>query len=398
VTEALDRKVSELFVSFPLQETWLERAILSRLLWSAALAAYRFEAFRSKVSKSPLLRIDVAVPRVGRTVVREAMEWADAVVHGVVVARDLANQPPNEATPEALAETAAAWVRKWGGRAWVWSHRELKRRGFGALLAVGAGSQNPPCLLRAEWGEGTAPVGLVGKGVTFDSGGISLKPAERMDEMKWDKAGACTVLGVLAALAVRPLPVRVRLYLPFAENLPGGGSFRPGDILRCYNGLTVEITNTDAEGRLLLADALALAAEEGCNPIVDFATLTGACVVALGTSGAGLFANRETLAQALLEAGRRTGERLWQLPLWPEFREQMKGLHADLRNSGDRWGGACTAAAFLESFVPEPVAWAHLDIAGPAYRGRGESGIRGATGFGVATAYEWLDTHSAGVS
>ncbi len=396
VMEALDRSASELFLAVPMPSTWVARSELVRLARAAALATYRFDRHRSNRKARRLARIFLGVPELTRGKAREAMAWAEALIQGIAWARNLANEPPNFATPEALAESVASIVRSWGGRTRIWRRRELERRGFGGILAVGSGSQNPPCLLRLELGEGAPMVGLVGKGVTFDSGGLSLKPAERMDEMKWDKAGACAVVGVLAALAVRPLPIRVRAYLPLAENLPDGSSFRPGDILRCVNGTTVEITNTDAEGRLLLADSLALAVREDCNPILDLATLTGACVVALGTSGAGLFSNSEELARDLLESAQRAGERLWRLPLWPEFREQMQGLHADLRNSGDRWGGACTAAAFLASFLDSKTAWAHLDIAGPAYRGRGESGIRGATGFGVATVYEWLSGLATG--
>jgi leucyl aminopeptidase len=240
-----------------------------------------------------------------------------------------------------------------------------------------------------EWGEGPEQISLVGKGVTFDTGGISIKPAAAMDEMKFDKSGACTVLGAADAAAALGLPFRFKAYLAFAENMPDGDAYRPGDIVRCYNGKTVEIINTDAEGRMLLADALALASEEGADTIVDYATLTGACVVALGHTGCGLFSHSDELAGELLAAAEAAGERLWRLPLWPEFTEKIKGAHGDLTNTGGRWGGASTAAAFLSEFADTP-RWAHLDIAGPAYVGRADKGTFGSTGYGVALTIGWL--------
>jgi leucyl aminopeptidase len=208
--------------------------------------------------------------------------------------------------------------------------------------------------------------------------------------MKWDKCGACAVLGTLEALSRLKPALRVRAYLPLAENMPDGKSYRPGDIVRCGNGKTVEILNTDAEGRMILADALSWAAVEGADEIVEFSTLTGACVVALGHTGAGLFSPSDDLANALLEAAGGSGERLWRLPLWPEFLDEMRGSHADLKNSGGRWGGACTAAAFLSQFVGKTERWAHLDIAGPAYVGGDSNPRRGATGYGVALTVHWL--------
>jgi leucyl aminopeptidase len=230
----------------------------------------------------------------------------------------------------------------------------------------------------------------VGKGVTFDTGGISIKPAADMEQMKFDKSGACAVLGAMRAAAELELDLGLRAYLPVAENMLSGGAYRPGDIVRCYNGKTVEITNTDAEGRMILADALAWAVEEGSDALVELSTLTGACVVALGHQAAGLFTPDDGLAAELDAAAAGSGERLWRLPLLPEFLDDMKSLHADLRNSAGRWGAASTAAAFLSQFVGGLRRWAHLDIAGMAYA-RSEDG-RGtaATGFGVALLVDWL--------
>ncbi|HNU84099.1 MAG TPA: aminopeptidase, partial [Thermoanaerobaculia bacterium] len=281
-------------------------------------------------------------------------------------------------------------ARRVGARATVLGPAQLRQRGMGGILAVGGGSAHPPRMVRLAWGSRGPRVALVGKGVTFDSGGISIKPAAAMDEMKWDKCGACTALGTLHAAAALALPVRLLLYLPLAENLLDGSAYRPGDIVRCANGKTVEILNTDAEGRLILADALAWAAADRPERLLEFSTLTGACAVALGQRTAGLFSPDDQLAGDLLAAATATGERLWRLPLWPEFLEEMRGAHADLRNSGGRWGGASTAAAFLSQFVGDLTSWAHLDIAGPAYVGGEDRSRRGATGYGVATAIQWL--------
>ena len=233
-------------------------------------------------------------------------------------------------------------------------------------------------------------VSLVGKGVTFDTGGISLKPGADMDEMKYDKSGACAVLGIARIVSELGLPVRLRGYVPLAENMPDGSAYRPGDIVRCYNGKTVEILNTDAEGRMMLADALALAVEEGAEVLLEYSTLTGGAVVALGLTAAALYTPDDELAGELLASAEAAGERLWRMPLWPEFVEAMKGVHGDLKNSGGRWGSANTAAAFLSQFVDGHPHWAHIDLAGPAYVGRDSDDPPGATGYGVATTLDWL--------
>jgi leucyl aminopeptidase len=261
---------------------------------------------------------------------------------------------------------------------------------MGGLLAVGGGGVVPPCLVKLSWGDSGPVLALVGKGVTFDTGGISIKPAADMDEMKYDKAGACAVLAAARAIAGLRLPIRLRAYVPLAENMPSSKAYRPGDILRMANGKTVEITNTDAEGRLILADALSLAVEEGAEALIEMSTLTGHCVIALGHQAAGLFAPNDGFAAELLSVGADTGERLWRLPLYPEHGDDMKGTHADLRNAGGRPAGASTAAAFLSQFVGGLVQWAHLDIAGTAWLKTEKDGQpAGATGFGVASAVSW---------
>jgi len=380
---------SRVTVALPDHDTAKGESAAVRSVRDSALGGYRFDRFRAGDGPSAPLAVAL-LPLAGEERAwRAALAVGLAVASGIDLARDLANTPPNVATPAWLAAQATALARRHRARITVLGPAELRRRGMGGILAVGGGSAHPPRLVRLELGRGRRTVALVGKGVTFDTGGISIKPAAQMDEMKWDKSGACAVLGTLEALARLRLPIRVRAYLPLAENMLDGESYRPGDVVRCANGKTVEITNTDAEGRMILADALAWAAAEKPEALVELSTLTGACVVALGQTGAGLFSPDDELAGALLAAAAGTGDRLWRLPLWPEFLEEMRGSHADLRNSGGRWGGASTAAAFLSQFVAPLASWAHLDIAGPAYVGEGK-GKRGATGYGVALAVDWL--------
>ncbi|HVR10835.1 MAG TPA: leucyl aminopeptidase [Thermoanaerobaculia bacterium] len=371
-----------------------------RVSRAVALCGYRFERFRSEPDNGRLETVEVVPPAGAEGDYRAAAGTAAKVAAAVAYTRDLANTPGNEAPPAWLEERARELAASHGLEIAVLDAAELARRGMGGLLAVGAGSQQPPRLLRLALGEGSRPAAdagrprpayaLVGKGVTFDSGGISIKPAADMEQMKFDKSGACAVLGAMRAAAELGLDLCVRAYLPVAENMLSDRAYRPGDIVRCYNGKTVEITNTDAEGRMILADALALAAEEGCEALVELSTLTGACVVALGHQAAGLFTPDDALAAELDRVAAGSGERLWRLPMLPEFLDEMKALHADLRNSAGRWGGASTAAAFLSQFVGGLRRWAHLDIAGTAYvrseDGRGST----ATGFGVATVVDWL--------
>lgn len=366
------------------------RVATERIGRQAALATHRFERFRSEPRIGRLERIEIA-PAPGPAPGHAAsLACAAAIAAGVALARELGNAPPNEATPEWMAVAARDLARRTGASVQVLGPTQLRRRGMGGLLSVGGGSTHPPRLVRLELGEGSQTVALVGKGVTFDTGGISIKPAAQMDEMKWDKCGACAALGVVEAFARLEPPVRLRVYLPFAENMPDGGAYRPGDIVRCANGRTVEIVNTDAEGRMILADALSWAAAERPDHLLEMSTLTGACEVALGRTGAGLFTPDDDLAGELLTAAEEAGERLWRLPLWPEFLEEMRGTHSDLKNSGGRWGGASTAAAFLSQFVAPVTRWAHLDIAGPAALGAEAKGARGATGYGVALVLRWL--------
>jgi leucyl aminopeptidase len=376
-------------------------AAAPRICRALALCGYRFERYRSEPDNGRIEAVVLVPPAGAEADYRASLDPAAKVAAAVAYARDLANTPGNEATPPWIEERARELAASHGLALTVLDAAELARRGMGGLLAVGGGSEHPPRLLRLALGEGgesgggrgRAPgqaVALVGKGVTFDSGGISIKPAADMEQMKFDKSGACAVLGAMRAAADLGLDLALRAYLPVAENMLSGEAYRPGDIVRCYNGKTVEITNTDAEGRMILADAMTWAVEEGSGALVELSTLTGACVVALGHQAAGLFTPDDGLAAELDGAAAGSGERLWRLPLLPEFLDEMKSLHADLRNSAGRWGGASTAAAFLSQFVGGLRRWAHLDIAGMAYA-RSEDG-RGtaATGFGVALLVDWL--------
>jgi len=319
--------------------------------------------------------------------VRAGVREGEALAEGCLLARRLVNLPPNELTPARLADEARALAAQLGLRCTVLGPPRLRKLGMGGLLGVGQGSRNEPCLICLESRDaprGAATVALVGKGVTFDSGGLSLKPGAKMDIMKCDMAGAAAVLGAALIITRRALPVRLVAVVPAAENMPDGNAIRPADILTMASGKTVEVLNTDAEGRLILADALHWVCGRKPDHVIDIATLTGACVMALGTEFAGVMGTSGELIEVLEQAGGETGERVWPLPLIDAHREALRSRVADLKNMSSREGGALTAAAFLAHFVPEDIAWAHLDIAGPAWAEKdGPLGPVGGTGFGA---------------
>jgi len=363
----------------------------------ALLAAYRFDAYRSDghtpdgtVLRPPvelvtLLGVDDAAPTLAR---------AEVVADAVALVRDLVNTPPGDLPPAAVAARARELAAEHGLEVEVLDADALAAGGYGGILGVGAGSASPPRLVRVHHSGGSAAapaVALVGKGITFDSGGLSLKTAQGMLTMKCDMAGAATVLAAVVAAARLELPVAVTAWLPLAENMPSGTAIRPSDVLHLYGGTTVEVTNTDAEGRLVLADALARAAEESPALMVDVATLTGAQVVALGTRVAAVMGTDAGRDRVVAAAG-NSGESLWPMPLPPELRTNLDSEIADLVNSGDRQGGMLTAGLFLQEFVPEGVAWAHLDIAGPAFNAGPAWGYTpvGGTGYGVRTLVDLL--------
>lgn len=321
-----------------------------------------------------------------RVVEREA-----ALAQAVSLARDVANTPAMEMNPARFAEVARAMSRRHGLACQVLGPAEMKKRGMNAHLAVGQGSRNEPRVILLRWSggrKGQAPVCLVGKGLTFDSGGLCIKNAEKMDLMKFDMCGAAAVLGAMQAVADLKLSRNVIGICAMAENMPDGGAYRPGDVLRSMSGQTIEVINTDAEGRLVLADNLYLASREKPAAIVDLATLTGAVVVALGTQITGLFSNHDALAEQLLGAGGRAGEGIWRMPITPQMMELLKSDIADVKHGGGRWGGCCTAATFLSRFV-DGRPWAHLDIAAACFA---EGDLKGADGRAVRTLLEFLDT------
>ena len=350
---------------------------------------YRFDRFKSEKPESTALEsfiFNTDCPQAQR-----AIAHAQAVSAGVKAARDIANMPPNICNPAYLAEQAKHLAAEFGALSLeVIDETQMAELGMNAYLAVSRGSANPAYMSILHFNnapdKNAKPIVLVGKGLTFDAGGISLKPAADMDEMKYDMGGAASVFGVMAAVAQLDLPLNVIGVLAGCENLPDGNAYRPGDILTTMNGLTVEVLNTDAEGRLVLCDALTYAERFEPQLLIDIATLTGACVVALGQHNSGLICEDENLAADLLHAAQQTTDKAWRLPLSEEYQEQLKSPFADLANIGGRWGGASTAGAFLANFTKK-YRWAHLDIAGTAWL---QGTNKGATGRPVALLTQFL--------
>ncbi|NUU60624.1 leucyl aminopeptidase [Paenibacillus agri] len=324
---------------------------------------------------------------------REGLERGQAFGEGTNLARDLTNTPGNLLVPSDLAVAAIAVAERYGFPAEVLDEQEIARKGMGGLIAVGKGSVNPPRMIVIRYqGTGTWEnvIGLVGKGITFDTGGISLKRAPGMEDMISDMGGAAAVLGVMEALGRLRPPINVVMAIPSAENMPAGNAFKPGDIVTSYSGRTIEVLNTDAEGRIVLADALTYIREWGAERIVDVATLTGAVLSTLGDIATGAVTNNEALLEEIMAAGESAGEKIWQLPAYPEFRDMLKSEVADIRGSAGRYGGATTAGLFIGTFA-EGLPWVHLDIAGTAFLAR-ERGVnpKGASGVMVRTLLEWL--------
>ncbi|TBH17570.1 leucyl aminopeptidase [Thermus thermamylovorans] len=352
------------------------------------MGAYRFERHKSQ-AREKALTLGLSGAQ------EEELERARKVAEGVYFARDLVNEPPNVLNPEALAETALS-LEALGVEVEVLDEEAIRALGMGAFLAVAQGSENPPRFISLRYApEGAkARLDLVGKGLTFDSGGYSLKPTESMAAMKGDMAGAAAVLGAFRSTALLGLPVELRGYIAACENLISGRAYRVGDVLKTLSGKTVEVMNTDAEGRLTLADALAYAERQGAERLLELSTLTGAAVVALGEEVAALFATEAAWGERVRQAAERAGEKVWPLPLEGAYREKLKSPVADLKNVGDRQGGAITAALFLAEFVGVPLV--HLDIAGPAFAKKAHPlGPEGGTGFGVRTILETAQSLAA---
>ncbi len=345
-------------------------------------ATYKFDQFKSKKDEArrPLRKLTLGVERrneLGQA--EEALAQGIAIAHGMALAKTLGNLPPNICHPTYLAEQAQGLATEFKLDCEILDRADMEKLGMHSLLSVARGAHQPPKLIVLHYKGGKAsekPVTLVGKGVTFDTGGISLKPAAEMDEMKYDMCGAASVLGTLDAVARMALPINLTVIVPATENMPGGNATRPGDIVTSMSGQTIEILNTDAEGRLILCDALTYAERFDPDTVIDVATLTGACVVALGNVASGLFANKDSLARDLLDAGEDANDRAWHMPLWDDYQEQLKSPFADMGNVGSRWGGAITAACFLSRFTKK-FDWAHLDIAGTAWKSGADKGATG---------------------
>lgn len=351
------------------------------------LGAYRYDRFKTgDTDRSGLESVAVVTPlRAQAYEIRDGIEAGMIGAEGTILARDLSNAPGNAMTPRKLAAAARKMAGQTGLKCRVLTRKDIEKERMGALLAVNAGSEEPPRFIVLEHGEasdGVDTLVFIGKGITFDSGGISIKSSGGMEEMKHDMSGAAAVIGAMQSIAMSKPPLHVLGLVPATENLPDGRALKPGDIIATRSGKTIEVINTDAEGRLVLADALEFAEQYSPAAVIDLATLTGACVVALGYAATGMMGNDDGLQDRVRTAGEAAGERVWPLPLWQDYHDQIKSHIADVKNTGGRWAGALTAGAFLAKFTERP--WVHLDIAGTAYTDASKPYCpKGATGVGV---------------
>jgi leucyl aminopeptidase len=402
--QAAARRTSEKktnHVAFALSDTSIEAFGLGDALSVAATAlaigCVGQGLYQKEAKRFPFENVSILVgPSRSLRTAREALKRGQVLGEAVNLTRELVNRPACDIYPESVAETARRVASETGLSCEVLDLKQIEAERMGSLLAVAQGSDRPPrvVVLRYEGaGSGKPTLALVGKGVTFDSGGLSIKPTDGMKDMKCDMAGAATVLGAMAAIARLGLPVNVVGYMGLVENMISGRSYKLGDVLHARNGVTIEVLNTDAEGRLVLADVLSYAVDRGCDNIVDLATLTGACVVALGEDVVGAFANDQAWCDAVVGAATTVGEEVWQMPMFDSFADQLKSDVADCKNVGTRWGGAITAAKFLEKFVSEKP-WVHLDIAGPSFASSANASREGgATGVMVRTLVELAESY-----
>ena len=362
------------------------------------LGGYRFDRYKTAKAGPSLTRVTVlGSARANAKAAREAIRRGRIVAEAVCWARDLVNTPAGDMPPAQIAREAQKMARQVGLRCKVWGKPELEKGGFGGILGVGAGSVNPPRLIELSYtGAGKeTPIALTGKGIAFDSGGLSIKDAKGMETMKDDMGGAASIMATMKAIAQLKPKVNVIAAIPSSENMPSGSATKPGDVLRHRGGKTSEVLNTDAEGRLVLADALAYLAEKKPKVIVDTATLTGACMIALGDLVTGAMGNDDALYRDIAAAGEAVGETMWQLPLFADYRRLIDSNIADVKNIGERYGGAITAAWFLAEFVGD-TPWIHLDVAGPAFSEKGNDlGPKGGTGVPVRTLVRYILDKSA---
>ena len=388
-------KIKEFSIIIPDKTSIDNNQIISSIVEGANLSLYEFDLFKKEKSNNKEPDLTLLTPdKNAQKIIKDSIIISDAVKF----TRDVANLPPNECPPMKLGEIAKKIANENKMKCTVFSKNEIKSKGLGGVTAVGQGSKNEPKFIILEYRNGKneqKPILLVGKAVTFDTGGISLKPGEKMDEMKFDKCGGCTVLGVMKAISELKLPINVVAIIPSVENMPSGDAFRPGDIIKLFNGKTAEILNTDAEGRLILADGLAYGIKHyQPSSVMDFATLTGACIVALGTNVAAIISNNTKFASKIKAASTKTSEEVWELPINDDYMDMVKSKVADIRNIGmGRAAGTITAAAFLANSVGN-VPWVHFDIAGtariqPSTKSKSYNS-HGATGFGVRLVVDYL--------
>ncbi len=373
-------------IAFALDGDAANPDLISAAAEAAILAAWEPDYLKTDTDgkDKAITSIAFATPAAGPKL-ESALEKARIIAEAANLSRDISVQPPNVLTPLTLAESARAMARGCGLAFEMLDQNRMRQLGMGALLGVAQGSANPPALIvmqyRPEKAASPDHLGLVGKGVTFDTGGISIKPSEGMEKMKYDMAAGAAVIGAMQAIALLKPSIAVTGIVPAVENMPGSRAQRPGDIVTSLSGKTIEVLNTDAEGRLILADALTYAKQLGCTHLIDAATLTGAIVVALGYTSSGVFANDDSLLRQWMAAARQAGEKMWHMPLDDEYRDLLKTVYADIQNIGGRWGGACSAAMFLKEFVGD-TPWVHIDVAGTAwlddakpYLAKGPTGI-----------------------
>ncbi len=376
--------------------------IASAVAEGAYLSLYKFDKYLTEKKERKKHIEVITIFDSNRTTlrgIRKRLKEVQIICEGTTLARNLSNAPSNEIFPESLAQVTKKSAKKFGYKTIVWDRKKIEKEGFGGLLAVNSGSTREPRFIILDYNfknKDLDTIVLIGKGITFDSGGISLKPSTGMAEMKMDMSGAAAVIGTIETAARLNLPIHLVGLIPATENLPSGSAMKPGDIIKHYGGITSEVDNTDAEGRLILADAIAFASNFKPKIVIDLATLTGACVVALGQHATGMFGNDDEVMTNLKAAGEKTFERVWQLPLYDEYQKQIKSDVADVKNVGGKWAGAITAALFLKKFLPKnkEIKWVHLDIAGTAileealpYSPKGGSGV------GVRLLIEFLKNY-----
>ena len=398
VIKAKELGITE-FVLIPFKN--MDKEHLSAMVEGIKLSDYSFNNYKRDEDRNDLNQVRILIindMKNNQKIIQHSVVVSDAVLY----TRDISNLPPNDCSPKDLVTFSKKLSENQKVKVRVIEKEEMKSYGFEGILAVGKGSASSPKLIVLEYPGSTKdrPIVIVGKAVTFDTGGISIKPSEKMEEMKFDKCGGCNVLGIMKAVSDLGLDTNVIGIIPAVENMPSGTSYRPGDIIKMYNRKTVEVLNTDAEGRIILGDALSFAVKTFApKAIIDMATLTGAAIIALGTNVAALVGNDDDLVTKILEYSNQTGEKIWQLPLFEEYKEQLKSSNADMKNIGGRSAGAITAAAFLSNFV-EDTPWVHLDIAGTAWTQEGTKeksyNPKGATGFGIRTILKYISSGNAG--